>query len=233
MKLNKKVLAIILGVILLIIVGVVLFFALGNKKNKIDEKELENLNAYSNYFEYLNSNKSKNAKIIEYTLVYDFNEHNYETITIDQLKQSVKEKFNLKLKDEKLKEIANDVISDKISYNESTSEFTYNDKSKKNDIVKTNIYKFINKSTKSIKNGYKLTYDVYTINSPFDLLNEYSNTKNINDVKDINNYINGKQSVYKIKSYITEDIAKKIGTPNKEFIISYVKDKNNYYLEIE
>ena len=225
-----------LGVLILVIIA---FFIVNAKmitkleKIKIEEKSSE----VSDYFSEITENKDDEGKYINFAIEYLYNTKDKEAFSFDEVKEAVNSNFNLNYTDQTLNDIGitPSMQGKGIVYDNSTGKYKYSNTRTIQDIANDKIYYFkIDKIKKVNKNKFKVIYNEYVVENPYDILNYYNdyNIKNYEDkdkqydTSKITNYLKGNEKVGEVKKIIREEKDKIFGSKKGKITVTYViKDK--------
>ena len=213
-------------IILLVIAGVVLFFVnrrLSNlEKVKIDEFN----NEIVDYLEEVSDTDDK-GKYISFAIKYLTDKENKNSFSDDEIINTINKFFNVDYDINSLEKIG---ITSKMAEEGIThdiNKYSYNNVMTKKDLASKKIIKY-NQSNinKKINNKYEVTFERLVVDNPYDVLNYYSSlnqdAENTIDIKDLNKYLNGEDSIKNIKKYIEVETIEKYGKKDGNIRVTYI-----------
>ena len=246
-KINKKLLWIILGIILVIII----IFFIRNHITKLEKKLLiENSDDIMMYMENIDNGRSEDIdKYILYALNYAYDNDDSNELTCDKIKEIVEDKFDVTLDSEELNRIGITPLLIENDVMHYPNVMTYSiDKNNGNQrqIIAKPIIIYKRDSIKKRGNQYIIEYKKITIES-LQKIFDYYNEKNIKIELDSNNkkkktnekvydtgkiisYIRGKGKLKDIKEAVNDEIIKKYGNTDKKMTKVIYRLKNTKFI---
>lgn len=229
---NKKTLIALTIIIVLVIA--ILFIRNINKITKLERIKIEEKSSeISDYFDEITENKDDEGRYINFAIEYLYNSKNKNTFTVDDILSVIKDNFDIEYDKNKIGElgITSKMHAKGIVFDNSISSFKYDGKRTKADVASDKIIYFkINKIKKVNKNNFKVTYDKYVVEKPFDIYNYYNNyniehydeKKEQFDTKPITDYLKGEGKISTMKKIAREETKKNFGKLDGKIVVSYV-----------
>ena len=233
---DKKKRNILIGLLLVVVLLIVLFGC--NRLTSLEEKTIKDVSKkVMPYMDRIENSKEKDklGKYVYYAVEYAYNEQDKTEVTVDEIKKIIRETFNYKINDKKVREmpLTNEMLQNGITYDFEKETFI-NDKSgvTQSDIAnKKLVFYEISDITKKSSDKFKVKYDKYVVTNPYEILNYYSdlNTKNEGkknkktyDITPIFNYLTAKGKEKDIKNYVIGSNFDKFAKKKGEFIVNYI-----------
>lgn len=235
---NKKLLMII-GIVILILIFLIFIiqrFSL-TKLEKLKIKEVST--SIENYLDEVILYPDDDGRYINFAIEYLYNTTDKSEFSIDEVIDVVNNYFSLDYNEKIINEIgiSNRMLDKGIVFDSSKKTFEYKDKNTRLDIANRPIVKYnLTKIKKLNKDKFRVTYEKYIVENPYDIFNYYNNN-NINkndieeitkgdtdkkDLTDITEYLKGNQKIGVIKNLIDEDNIKNFGKIDGNVSILYV-----------
>lgn len=235
---NKKVLLIILSLIVIIILFIFCIRQYNlTKLEKIKIKEVSN--SVENYLDEIILYPDDQGRYINFAMEYLYNNTDRDEFSIQEIIDVINDLFELDYDEKKIIEIgiSPQMLEKGITFDSSAKTFKYASKATRLDIANKKIVKYhLTNIKKQGKDKFKVTYEKYVVENPYDIFNYYNNsniTKNEIDeitkgdtdkkeLKDITEYLKGKEKISVIKDLIDEDNIEKFGKKDGKVSIIYV-----------
>ena len=230
--LNKKTL---IALIIIVVLLVALYFIKNmNKITKLEKIKIEEKSSeISDYFDEFTEGKDDDGKYVNFAIEYLYNSKDQTTFTIEDIIKVIKENFDIEYDEKKIGEIG---ISARmhakgIVYDSSINSFKYDGKRTMADVAADKIIYFkISKIKKNNKNNFKVTYDKYVVEKPFDIYNYYNNyniehyddKKEQYDTKEITDYLKGEGKISTMKRIAREETKTSFGSLDGKIVVSYI-----------
>ena len=244
---NKKIIAILVGVIL--IIALIIFFISKNNLSELEESEIKEMSdIVVNYLEEIeNVELTEYDGYINYALEYYYNEKEQSVVSIADVVTLINDTFSLDVTEKEIEKmgITPLMVDKNITYDSVKKEFFIDKESLSYaDIAEISIIKYDLKDiNKKNKKEIVVTYNKYEVVKPYDILNYYTNLNLENsvsneekvdkdsdkekiDTSEILSYLKGEASRKVIKKYINEDIAKEIAGYKGEVKVTYTIGNN-------
>ena len=234
-KIDKKKLpkiAIIAAIIIVIIVilNTLVFSRLERVKiNEVNDK-------LANYLDEVVGNDNE-GKYVNYALEYLYNTSDDKKYSFDEVLDVINDTFAVDYTEKELEKIGVtvDMANKGIVIDGNNHEYIYNYQKTRADIANTPIVKYYPKKVKRVSiNKYKVTYDKYVVENPYEVLNYYEDLnlkkeKDRYDTTDIVEYLKGNKKIGVIKDAINEKNIEKIGKIDGNISVTFIV-KNNKVL---
>ena len=223
-------LLLVVFIIIVILLNTLVFSRL--EKVKINEVN-ENI---ANYIDEVVLYPEDEGRYINFAIEYLYNTTDKKKFSFDEVLEVINNTFQVDYDEKKLEDIGItiEMVNKGIVIEGNNHEYVYNNSKTRADIANTKLVKFYPKNTKRISlNQYKVTYDKYLVENPYEILNYYDE-KNINsedkyDTTKIVEYLKGNEKSSAIKEAITTDNIEKIGKIDGQVTITFIV-KNNKVL---
>ena len=228
---NEK---IIIPFIVVIVVAILILILLSmNKITKLEQIKIEEKSAeISNYFDEL-TESDDDGKYLNFAIEYLYNTQNDNLININDIVKVINSNFDLDYNKEKIVEfgITSSMHEKGISYDTASESFVYSNSKTISDIASTKIYYFkINKISKVSKNKFKVVYDKFVVENPYEIYNYYNNNNVENfddkekqvDTSIIVGYLKGTEKVGAVKDIIRDENNTKFGSEDGKVTITYI-----------
>lgn len=226
---NKKILNVVVGIILLVsIILCVLFFSKSNKITSLEEIKIKEVSENrALYLDNLNGNYKEDY--LAYALDYIKNEKELNEVSIDELIKVITNTFNVSTNEEEIAKIGiTPAIMEKgivFDYNKKVFILNSHKKSLK-DIAATPVYYYvIDKIEKKNNDIFVVKYTKLETLNPYDVLNKYDG--NDEALKNINSYLKGESGANLIKKYMNRDTSNAIG----ELVVTYKVVNGNVLID--
>ncbi len=228
--LTKIVIALLVLIIIIFILNTLVFSRL--ERVKINEVN----NKLANYLDEIVLYPDDEGRYINFAIEYLYNTTEKKTYKFDEVLDVINNTFALDYTEKDLEKIGItlQMANKGIIIEGNNHEYVYNNKKTRADIANTPIVKFNPKSTKRITiNKYKVTYDKYVVENPYEVLNYYEdlnlNSKKKYNTTDLVEYLKGNKKANVIKDSINEKNIEKFGKIDGHITITFVV-KNNKVL---
>lgn len=225
---KKKLIAYTLAIVL--VLGIIIFFCVNNFViTKMEKSTIREYNEkIEEHLDILLDDK-EDGKYIIFAIRYLNNISGNDHISGEEVIKVVNDTFELKYSKDTLSKIGitPGMHSKGIMYDEANNVYTYKNEQTRTDIAATPVKKYaIKKMSKKSKTKFVVTYKVYTVENPYEILNYFndynSNAKEKVDTKPILDYLKGNGNISKVKALITEDNIKKFGKIDKDVKVTFV-----------
>ncbi|MBR3523192.1 MAG: hypothetical protein IKN87_00705 [Bacilli bacterium] len=201
------------------------------EKKNIREKNSEIIN----YLNYLDVDAKDDEKYIVYALIYNKIELNKNRLTGEEIATFIKDNFNKEITKDDIKNVGITpyMLDNNVSYEpgNDTYSIVFNTVDASTISKKEIAYYKVKKMSKVNRKKYKVTYEKYVIENPYEVLNYYmeQNTQkkeqDLIDLSPIKSYLMGSGSLSSFKKVINEDDIKNFAKYDKKIsIIFVVKD---------
>lgn len=235
-KINKKKLpkiAIIAAIIIVIIV--ILNTLVFSRLERVKINEVNN--KLANYLDEVVKNSEDEGKYVNYALEYLYNTSDDKKYSFDEVLEVINDTFAVDYTKKEIEKIGVtvDMANKGIVIDGNNHEYIYNYQKTRADIANTPIVKYYPKKVKRVSiNKYKVTYDKYVVENPYEVLNYYEDLnlkkeKDRYDTTDIVEYLKGNRKIGVIKDAINEKNIEKIGKIDGSISVTFVV-KNNKVL---
>ena len=202
------------------------------EKVKINEVN-ENI---ANYIDEVVLYPEDEGRYISFAIEYLYNTTDKNKYSFDEVLEIINDTFQADYDEKKLEDIGITIsMANKgIVIEGNNHEYVYNNSKTRADIANTPLVKFYAKRTKRVSfNKYKVTYDKYLVENPYEVLNYYDelnlNSDKKYDTTKIVEYLKGNEKSSVIKDTITKDNIEKVGKIDGQITITFVV-KNNKVL---
>lgn len=193
-------------------------------------------NKISNYIDEVVLYSDDEGKYINFAVEYLYNTTDKNKFTFDEILEVINTTFSVDYTEKDLDKIGVSIrMANKgVVLDPNNRQYTYTNSKTQTDIANTPIIKYVSKKIKRISlTKYKVTYDKYIVENPYEVLNYYDE-KNLNekveyDTKEITEYLKGNKKISVIKDSINKDIIKEVGKIDGKVTITF-KVKNNKVL---
>jgi len=245
---NKK-LMIILPWFIIIIIVIVIFIVNSRKLTELEKvKVTEASTDVVNYIDEITSSPKDEGRYINFAIEYLYNKSDSTTFDVKDIIEVINEKFLLEYDEKKIIDIgiSEEMLNKGIVFDSANNQFKYNINNTRLDIANKKIIKYELKKIKKInKNKFKVIYDKYLVENPYDIYNYY-NEKNISkneiseitqgelnkdDLSLITDYLKGEEKLSKIKNMINKNNIKNFGKIDGEISIIYVIKNEKLVIE--
>ena len=232
--LNNKLIMIVEGLIIIL-----LLICIFNKKiSKIEKIYIDNVSSnIMPYFYAIDLDSTSLDKYIYYTLEYNYNEYNKISMKTEEIVDFIKNKFKIKIDSEDIIDIGiTPIMAEKnIVYSSEIDEYSINSVKKSyKEIASIPITTYKIKKIKKLNNKkYKVIYEKYIIENPYELLNYYNDLnmdKNNYDTSDISSYLSGEKSVKVLNKYLNKDVLNNIGKKDKNIKVTYIIENDKFLI---
>jgi len=218
-------------IIIIILLNTLVFSRLEKVKiNEVNEK-------IANYIDEVVLYPEDEGKYISFAIEYLYNTTDKKKYSFEEVLDVINSTFQVDYDEKKLEDIGItiEMANKGIVIEGNNHEYVYNNLKTRADIANTKLVKVSPKHIKRISlNKYKVTYDKYVVENPYEILNYYDelNLKNENEKYDttkIVEYLKGNEKANVIKNAITSENISKIGKIDGQVTITFVV-KNNKVL---
>ena len=229
-KLTKIVIALLILIIIIFILNTLVFSRLERVKiNEVNDK-------LANYLDEVVLYPEDDGRYINFAIEYLYNTTEKKKYKFNEVLNVINDTFALDYTEKDLEKIGITLaMANKgIVIDGNNHEYVYNNNKTRADIANTPIIKFYPTSTKRISiNKYKVSYDKYIVENPYEILNYYED-KNLKakkkyDTSDIVEYLKGNRKIDVIKDSVNANNISKIGKIDGKITITFVV-KNNKVL---
>lgn len=237
-SMNNRLMILVIATFIIAIVGLG-FLLFGNKKmSKIEENKLSEIGStyipYLHYYTDVDKNENEFTKYVLFAVNYYYNEEGKEEVSFKDIRKLAKEVFGINVKDKDLEKVGliTYMIENGINYTPGSKMYTISQKNTMPELAQKEITKYNQiKAVKKSGSTYVVTYEKYTVEKPYELMNYYmdksQDTKNKDAAKDkkiadeILEYLRGKAKVGTIVNYINKDNIKRCGKVGNKITITY------------
>ena len=222
-KILKKL--IILTIILFIIFIILKFL---NIKHSVSELENIKINEVSKkdtkYIEFIG-----NGKDLDGYLIYILKNSEAESLSVNEMINKIHDIFNKEVKEKEIVDlgITPKMMDERINYDFETRTFSIDKSTDLREIATTEIIAYQIKDMYKDDNEYVVTYDKLKVKNPYDVLNYYNDRNKVEEVEEIQKYLQNEGSIDNILKYINTKNSKKSG----EVTITYIVKNNKLLIE--
>jgi hypothetical protein len=217
-------------IIIIVLLNTLVFSRLEKVKiNEVNEKI-----AY--YIDEVVLYPEDDGRYINFAIEYLYNTTDKNRYSFDEVLEVINSTFQVDYTEKNLQDIGItiEMANKGIVIEGNNHEYVYNNSKTRADIANTPLVKFSPKRIKRISlNKYKVTYDKYVVENPYEILNYYDdlnlNNENKYDTTKIVEYLKGNEKAIVIKDAITSENITKIGKIDGTVSITFVV-KNNKVL---
>ena len=225
------------AIIILLVIIIILFLLNSLVFSRLERVKINEVNnKLSNYLDEVVLYPEDEGRYISFAIEYLYSTTEKKEYRFDEVLEVINDTFLLNYTEKDLEKIGITLqMADKgIVIEGNNREYIYNNKKTRADIASTPVVKFYPINTKRISvNKYKVTYDKYVVENPYEILNYYEE-KNLTakkkyDTSDIVEYLKGNRKMSVIKNAITDKNIEKFGKIDGKISITFVV-KNNKVL---
>ena len=223
-------------ILLVLIVLVFIFFknSITNlEKIKLEEKSYE----ISDYFDELTNNEKSNY--FNFAIEYLYNTKAKEEFTIREILDVINSNFDVAYTEKDILDLGTtgDMVNRGVMYDGALNGYKY-----LNDVTPTDIankaitYFKIKKISKINENKFKIIYDRYILENPYEVLNYY-NDYNIQHEDDridttvVIDYLKGNKKIGEFKKIVREETKTSFGKKNGTIEVTYIIKNNKLLVE--
>ena len=221
-------------VLLILIVLVFIFFknSITNlEKIKLEEKSIE----ISDYFEELKGMDKNNY--FNFAIEYLYNSKDKDEFSIKEILDVINSNFNVSYTEKDILDIGTtgDMVNRGIMFDSALNGYKYlNDETITDIANKSVIYFKIKKMSKINENKFKIIYDRYVLDNPYEVLNYYNNynienSDNKIDTTDVIEYLKGNRKIGTFKRIVRQETKTNFGKKDGTVEVTYIV-KNNKLL---
>ena len=235
---NRKIviIALILLLLLLGIIGVIKYKINHTLSNLEKIKIVEMSDEYIPFITELNASEfEKYDDYVSFFLNYSLNKENKTELSVSEIKNLTKKVFGIELDEIKLKDmgISPFLHERNIDYDYIESKYIISEVKLSNlDIKEVPLVKFILNDVNKNGNKYVVTYDNYTIEDPYKLLDYYNSTEGEHDdTSKILSYLSGNERKQTIIDLLNKDILTNADALKEELKVDYFINDNDFIIK--
>lgn len=232
---NKKIIISTIIILLILLVSIlgIIKYKVNHTLSNLERIKIEELsNQYIPYITELNASEfEKSDDYVSFFLNYSLNKENKNELSVSEIINLTNKVFGIELDETKLKDmgISPFLHERKIDYDYHESKYIIREVKLSNlDIKEVPLVKFILKDINKKGNKYIATYDKYTIEDPYKLLDYYSGLEEqSDDTSKILSYLSGGERKQVIIDLLNKDILSNIEVKKEQTEVTYIANKDN------
>ena len=236
-KLGNKKFIIDFAILLILIVLIFVFFKnniTSLEKIKLEEKSSE----ISDYFEEIVDSEGKD-KYLNFAIEYLYNTKDTDEFTINEILEVINSNFDLAYTEKDILDVGttNNMLNKNIVYDAALNGYRYSNDITISDIANKQVSYFkINKMTKINEKKFKIVYDKYIIENPYEVLNYYNNY-NIENPEDkidttvVVEYLKGNEKVGAFKDVVRNENKTNFGKKSGKIEVTYIIKNNKLVVD--
>lgn len=236
-KINNK--KIIFDIVILLVLVILIFVFFRNNITSLEKIKLEEKSSeISDYFEEIVDNEGKD-KYLNFAIEYLYNSKDKEEFTINEILEVINSNFDLSYTDKDILDIGmtNNMLNRNIVYDTALNGYKYSNDITISDIANKKVSYFkIKKINKVNEKKFKIIYDRYVIENPYEVLNYYNNY-NIEhpeekiDTTVIVEYLKGTEKIGKFKEKVRNEDKTNFGKKDGKIEVTYIIKNNKLLVE--
>ncbi|MBE6161119.1 MAG: hypothetical protein E7158_02720 [Firmicutes bacterium] len=224
---NKNKILMLLGGIIFFLLVILSYFHIfyTSKVSNLEKIKLEEIsNGVTKYLECIDNNEKLDGYII-----YILKNNNKDSMTIKEIINKINNTFNKNISKKDILNIGitSKMIDEKITYDFTTSTFSIDKGTDIREIAAKEIVSYKIKDMYKKSDKYIVKYDKLLVKDPYKVLNYYNDNNKLDEVSEIQLYLQNKGSIDNILKYINKNNAKKI----KDITITYTVKNNKVLIE--
>ncbi len=237
-----------MGLIVLIVIAmvflltIILYLFHFRSLSSLEKKSLtEKNNEIIYYLNYLDNEASSIEKGIVFALIYNAKNNNRNKLSSAEIVDYINSNFNIDVSTDDLKSIGITpyMLENNVEYEpgNDTYKILFNNIDAKTISEQKIAYYKQTKMSKVNRKKYKITYEKYIIDNPYDVLNYYMDQninrdeKELKNLTDIKNYLMGMGDLVSFKKSIDEEDIKIFGKYDKKISINFVDKKGEIVID--
>lgn len=205
------------------------------------------INYFDNFKETEDSEASLYQKELAFAIDYFYYSESKTAITVEELKNFLKDNFNVELNTDTIEEDFNDpLLASKPAIYEDSEQKVHIEPTapSKRERASIPITKYLEQSVKKKGSTFEVTYEKYVIESAYDALNclsnqenseeseeEQSEATNTGNVTKMMSYLKAKSPITAAQDAITPECAKELSEPESTITIVYRAQNSKLYIE--